>query len=77
MRRYMAAALALAAATLVLACHDESNPTQPPADAANTLSRGKPAPGDPLPFLSPAQLALFNRGMAAVLVLTAAWMVKA
>lgn len=64
MRRYMAAALALAAATLVLACHDESNPTQPPADAANTLSRGKPAPGDPLPFLSPAQLALFNRGMA-------------
>ena len=64
MRRYTAAALALAASMLVLACQEDNSPTQPPADAANTLSRGKPAPGDPLPFLSPSQLAVFHQGMA-------------
>ncbi|HSR89854.1 MAG TPA: di-heme oxidoredictase family protein [Gemmatimonadales bacterium] len=64
MRRYTAAAFALAASILILACQDENSPTQPAADAGHGVSNGKPAPGDPLPFLSPAQLALFNQGMA-------------
>ena len=64
MRRDMAAAFALAAGMLVLACQEENSPTQPAADAEHGVSNAKPAPGDPLPFLSPAQLALFNRGMA-------------
>ena len=61
MRRLMVGSFVLAAGLLFLACQDENSPTQPAADAGHGVSNGKPAPGDPLPFLSPAQLALSTR----------------
>ncbi len=62
MRRFMVGAFALAAGLLPVACQDENSPTQPPVPAG--IARKAPAPGDPLPFLTPGQLQHFNSGMA-------------
>ena len=62
MRRSMRVAVALAAGLLASGCHDENSPTQPPVEAG--MTRKAPAPGDPLPFLTPGQYQSFNSGMA-------------